>query len=64
MASQVKLSPNQILLREGEHSSNMFWVQNGQLVVTKKRGNEDIVLGHIYSGQLNATQLGFQVPIT
>jgi CRP-like cAMP-binding protein len=52
MASQVKLTANQVLLKEGEHSSAMYWVQNGQLVVTKKRGTEDVVLGHIYSGEL------------
>ncbi len=52
MASLVKLSSNEILLREGEHSSSMYWLQNGQLVVTKKRGSEDVVLGHIYSGEL------------
>jgi hypothetical protein len=27
MATPVKLSPNQILLREGEVSSSMYWVQ-------------------------------------
>lgn len=52
MASQLKLSPNQVLLKEGEHSNHMYWVQGGQLVVTKKRGNEDVILGHIYSGEL------------
>jgi CRP/FNR family transcriptional regulator, cyclic AMP receptor protein len=52
MASPVKLSANQILLKEGEHSNSMYWVQNGQLVVTKKRGTEDVILGHIYSGEL------------
>lgn len=52
MATQIKLEPNQILLKEGEHSSSMYWVQNGQLVVTKKRGAEEVVLGHIYSGEL------------
>jgi CRP/FNR family cyclic AMP-dependent transcriptional regulator len=52
MASNMKLSPNQILIRQGEHSHNMFWLQSGQLVVTKKRGVEDIVLGHIHSGEL------------
>lgn len=52
MAKVIKLSPNQILLREGEHSKNMFWLQNGQLVVTKKCGTEDVVLGHIFSGEL------------
>lgn len=52
MAKQIKLAPDQILLREGEHSHSMFWVQSGQLVVTKKRGTEDVLLGHVYSGEL------------
>lgn len=52
MASQIKLSPNQVLLKEGEHSNSMYWVQTGQLVVTKKRAQEEVVLGHIYSGEL------------
>ncbi len=52
MASPVKLTTSQILLKEGEHSNSMYWVQSGQLVVTKRRGNEDVVLGHIYSGEL------------
>lgn len=52
MATALKLSPNEILLQEGEHSNSMYWVQNGQLVVTKKRGSEDVILGHIYSGEL------------
>ena len=52
MANPVKLVANQILLKEGEHSNCMYWVQSGQLVVTKKRGNEDVTLGHIYSGEL------------
>lgn len=30
----------------------MYWVQNGSLVVTKIRGNDEIILGHIYSGEL------------
>jgi CRP/FNR family cyclic AMP-dependent transcriptional regulator len=52
MASQVTLSPNQILLKEGEISNSMYWVQSGQLVVTKHRGSEEVILGHIYSGEL------------
>lgn len=52
MATPVRLSPNQILLKEGEHSNSMYWVQTGQLVVTKKRGMDEIILGHIYSGEL------------
>ncbi len=52
MAKLITLQPNQVLLQEGEHSHNMYWVQSGQLVVTKKRGNEDILLGHIHTGEL------------
>lgn len=52
MAKQIKLAPDQILLREGEHSHSMFWVQSGQLIVTKKRNGEDVLLGHVYSGEL------------
>ena len=52
MATTVKLAPNEILVKEGENSHSMFWVQSGQLVVTKKRGAEEITLGHIYSGEL------------
>ena len=52
MSKQIKLAPDQVLLREGERSHSMFWVQNGQLVVTKKRGSEEVLLGHVYSGEL------------
>lgn len=52
MASIVKLNANQVLLREGERSTSMYWVQNGQLIVTKKRGQDEVILGHIYSGEL------------
>jgi CRP/FNR family cyclic AMP-dependent transcriptional regulator len=52
MASNMKLTPNQVLIKEGEHSTSMFWVQSGQLVVTRKRGVEEVTLGHIYSGEL------------
>lgn len=52
MATQIRLSQNQILLREGENSNHMYWVQSGQLIVTKQRGNEEVVLGHINSGEL------------
>lgn len=52
MATTLKLNANEILLQEGEHSNSMYWVQNGQLVVTKRRANEEVILGHIYSGEL------------
>jgi CRP/FNR family cyclic AMP-dependent transcriptional regulator len=52
MGTSVKLSPNQILLNEGENSNSMYWVQTGELVVTKKKGSEEIVLGHVFQGEL------------
>ena len=52
MASTKSLKANQILLQEGEHSNSLYWVQAGQLVVMKKRNGEDIILGHVYSGEL------------
>ena len=30
----------------------MYLVLSGQLIVTKKRGNDDVVLGHIYAKEL------------
>jgi CRP-like cAMP-binding protein len=30
----------------------MYWVQKGQLVVTRKRLHDDVVLGHVMSGEL------------
>jgi CRP/FNR family cyclic AMP-dependent transcriptional regulator len=52
MTKVVVLEKDQFLIREGEESNSMFWLQKGQLVVTKRRGMEDIVLGHIFSGEL------------
>jgi CRP/FNR family cyclic AMP-dependent transcriptional regulator len=52
MSKSIKLESNQTLIQEGERSNSIFWIQNGQLVVTKKRGNEEIILGHLFSGEL------------
>ena len=52
MAKTIKLNANEILLREGANSTNMYLVLSGQLLVTKKRGTDDVVLGHIYSKEL------------
>jgi CRP/FNR family transcriptional regulator, cyclic AMP receptor protein len=52
MAEIIKLNAHEVLLREGEYSDHMYWVQTGQLVVTKKRGHESVVLGNIFSGEL------------
>jgi CRP/FNR family cyclic AMP-dependent transcriptional regulator len=52
MATKIAIKANQILMREGEHSNSMYWVQQGQLIVTKKRLNEEVILGHIFEGEL------------
>ncbi len=52
MATKKTLEKDEVLLREGETSNTMYWLQSGQLVVTKRRTNEDVVLGHISTGEL------------
>lgn len=52
MAKKVSIKANQILIREGESSKSMYWVQQGQMVVTKKRQAEEVILGHVYEGEL------------
>lgn len=52
MATPIKLTQNQVLLKEGETSTSMYWVLSGQLIVVKQRGKDEITLGHISSGEL------------
>jgi CRP-like cAMP-binding protein len=51
-ARKITLNADDILIREGDHSKSMFWVQKGQLVVTKKRLHEEVILGHVMAGEL------------
>ncbi len=50
--SVVTLEKGDVLLSEGEHSHSMFWLQKGQLSVHKKHGGAEILLGHVYSGEV------------
>ena len=52
MANKKTLQKDEFLVREGEHSDHMYWLQTGQLVVLKRKGLEDIQLGHIFAGEL------------
>lgn len=52
MATKKKLEKDEYLIREGENSHIMYWLQEGQLVVLKRRAVEEVVLGHIFSGEL------------
>ncbi len=52
MASKTFLEPGKTLIQEGATSNNMYWLSSGQMVVLKKKGQVDVELGHIYSGEL------------
>jgi len=48
----LKLKPEEYLVREGEESNEMFYLQNGTLAVFKRKGNGEQQIGTIYSGEL------------
>lgn len=52
MAKLIRLERDQLLLQEGATSTCMYWIQKGQLVVSKTSANGEIVLGHLGSGEL------------
>ena len=52
MANKMTLKAGDCLVNEAATSNTMYWLQTGQLVVTKRKGTADIELGHIYSGEL------------
>ena len=52
MAIKKTVQKDEYIIREGEISGNLFWLQTGQLVVLKRKGIEEVQLGHIYAGEL------------
>jgi CRP/FNR family cyclic AMP-dependent transcriptional regulator len=52
MSDKKILKKDEVLLHEGEQSSNMYWVSSGKLVVTRQRGAGAVTLGHIGPGEL------------
>ena len=52
MAWPITLEANKVLLREGEESHSMYLLQEGQLKITKRTGDEEVLLGFIHSGEL------------
>lgn len=52
MSQNITIEKDQYLIREGDESGSMYWLQNGQMVVLKRRNTEEVVLGHVYSGEL------------
>jgi CRP/FNR family transcriptional regulator, cyclic AMP receptor protein len=52
MAKLIRLERDQLLLQEGANSTCMYWIQKGQLVVTKSSANGEVTLGHLSTGEL------------
>jgi CRP-like cAMP-binding protein len=51
-ANKIVLNAGDILMREGDHSKSMYWIQKGELIVTRKKGAEEVVLGYLSHGEL------------
>ncbi len=52
MAWPVDLAAEKFLFQEGELSQSMYLLQEGQLIVTRKDGEEQVILGYIHKGEL------------
>lgn len=52
MAWPVSLAANKILLSEGEESHSMYLLQEGQLEVSRKDGDKEVILGFINPGEI------------
>lgn len=52
MSDKLCLKPEQYLLREGDESSAMYFLQSGTLSVLKRQGDMEKQIGTIYSGEV------------
>lgn len=52
MSEQIRLTPNEYLIREGEESTEMYYLQSGTLAVFKRKGDQEHQIGTIISGEL------------
>lgn len=52
MSETVRLMPNEYLLREGEESTEMYYLQSGTLAVFKRKGDQEHQIGTIIAGEL------------
>lgn len=48
----VRLNPGDYLLREGEESAEMYYLQSGTLAVFKRKGDKEHQIGSIIAGEL------------
>lgn len=52
MSETIRLLPNEYLIREGEESTEMYYLQSGTLAVFKRKGDQEHQIGTIISGEL------------
>lgn len=52
MPDSIKVRQGDYLIREGEKSSEMYFLQTGSMMVIKRKGNKEQQIGTIYSGEL------------
>ena len=52
MSEKIKLQQGDYLLREGDESTQMYYVHSGTLAVYKRKGNSEQQIGTIYAGEL------------
>lgn len=52
MSESIRLNPGEYLLREGEESTEMYYLQSGTLAVFKRKGDKEHQIGTIISGEL------------
>lgn len=52
MTDIVQLAAGEVLMREGEESFEMYYVQSGTMAVFKRKGDRENQIGTIISGEL------------
>ena len=52
MSESIKLGPNEYLMREGEESTEMYYLQSGTLAIFKRKGDQEHQIGSIIAGEL------------
>jgi CRP/FNR family transcriptional regulator, cyclic AMP receptor protein len=51
-AEEITISKNEYLMREGDESKAMYYIKEGVLTVFKRKGDKDVQIGTVYSGEL------------
>lgn len=52
MAETFKVKKDDYLIREGQESTEMYYIQSGTLAVFKRKGIAEQQIGTVYSGEL------------